>query len=41
MSFVDWLDYDWTIYEKEPVTILSWLKSLLAYTFFRTNYPRL
>ena len=24
MSFVDWLDYDWTIYEKEPVTIFGW-----------------
>lgn len=26
MSFVDWLDCDWAIYEKESVTILSWLR---------------
>nr|DAU04397.1 MAG TPA: hypothetical protein [Inoviridae sp.] len=35
MSFVDWLDYDWTIYEKEPITIFGWLKSLLMRAFFR------
>lgn len=29
MSFVDWLDYDWTIYEKEPITIFGWLKNYL------------